>query len=161
MKLWAFAIGASTGGLGGWIYVSRASFVNPDNFTLFVSIFILCAVVLGGMGSIPGVIAGGFAIGFVPEYLRNAPAGDFITNVLNTALGADARSINEYRVLLFGLLLILMMIFRPQGLIPSRRRARELAEASPTSALATGQISEADVEVRASEEPTRDPKPEE
>ena len=144
MKLWAFTIGASTGGLGGWLYASRASFVNPDNFTLFISIFILCAVVLGGMGSIPGVIAGGFAIGFIPEYLRKAAAGDYITSFLNTILQADARSISEYRVLLFGLTLVLMMIFRPQGLIPSRRRAAELAEASPTSALGTGAVSEAE-----------------
>jgi branched-chain amino acid transport system permease protein len=144
MKLWAFTIGASTGGLGGWLYASRASFVNPDNFTLFRSIFILCAVVLGGMGSIPGVIAGGFVIGFLPEYLRKAAAGDFLTGILNTVLQADARSISEYRVLLFGLTLIVMMIFRPQGLIPSRRRAAELSEASPTGALATGAVSEAE-----------------
>lgn len=148
MKLWAFVIGASTGGLAGWIYASRASFVNPDNFTLFISIFILCAVVLGGMGSIPGVIAGGFAIGFIPEYLRNAAAGDYLTSILNTLLQANARNISEYRVLVFGLILILMMIFRPQGLIPSRRRAAELAEAAPTGALATGEVSEADKAIK-------------
>lgn len=148
MKLWAFVIGASTGGLAGWIYASRASFVNPDNFTLFISIFILCAVVLGGMGSIPGVIAGGFAIGFIPEYLRNAAAGDYLTSILNTLLQANVRNISEYRVLVFGLILILMMIFRPQGLIPSRRRAAELAEAAPTGALATGEVSEADKAIK-------------
>lgn len=149
MKLWAFAIGASTGGLGGWLYASRASFVNPDNFTLFISIFILCAVVLGGMGSIPGVIAGGFAIGFLPEYLRNAAAGEFLTRFLNWLLQSNARNITEYRVMLFGLTLVVMMIFRPQGLIPSRRRAAELAEAAPTGALATGEVSEAEAVVKA------------
>jgi branched-chain amino acid transport system permease protein len=143
MKLWAFAIGAITGSVGGWVYASRVSFINPDNFTLFVSIFVLCAVVLGGMGSIPGVIAGAFAVGFLPEYLRDAAAGDFLTRVFNRALGAHASNITEYRVLLFGLTLILMMIFRPQGLLPSRVRAAELAEAGGTAALGTGQISEA------------------
>ncbi|MCU1462615.1 MAG: transporter, ATP-binding protein [Acidimicrobiales bacterium] len=129
MKLWAFAIGASTAGLGGWIYASKVGFIAPDNFQLFLSIFILSAVVLGGMGSLPGVIAGGFAIGFLPEYLRNAAAGKTLTRWLNTILGGHAVDFTEYRILLFGLALVLMPIFRPQGLVPSRRRAAELAEA--------------------------------
>ena len=81
MKLWAFAIGASTGGLGGWIYASKVSFINPDNFPFFLSVIILSAVVLGGMGSIPGVIAGAFAIAFLPEYLRDAAAGETLTRL--------------------------------------------------------------------------------
>ncbi len=131
MKLWAFAIGASTGGLGGWIYASRASFINPDNFPFFLSVILLSAVVLGGMGSIPGVIVGAFAVAFLPEYLRDAAAGETLTRGLNTILGGHATNITEYRVLLFGLALVVMMIFRPQGLIPSRQRARELVEARP------------------------------
>ena len=71
MKLWAFAIGASTGGLGGWLYASRVSYINPDNFPFFLSVILLSAVVLGGMGSIPGVIVGAFAVAFLPEYLRD------------------------------------------------------------------------------------------
>jgi branched-chain amino acid transport system permease protein len=142
MKLWAFAIGAVTGAVGGWVYASRASYINPDNFTLFVSIFVLCAVVLGGMGSIPGVIAGAFAVAFLPEYLRDAAAGELMTGFFNRVLGAQANNITEFRVLLFGVTLVLMMIFRPQGLLPSRVRAAELAEASATAGLATGQISE-------------------
>lgn len=131
MKLWAFAIGASTGGLGGWVYASRVQFISPDNFQLFLSIIILAAVVLGGMGSIPGVIAGGFLIAFLPEYLRDAAAGERITSWLNTLTGGHAGSIVEYRVLLFGLALVLVMIFRPQGLLPSVRRAAELTRARP------------------------------
>jgi branched-chain amino acid transport system permease protein len=142
MKLWAFAIGAITGAVGGWVYASRVSYINPDNFTLFVSIFVLCAVVLGGMGSIPGVIAGAFAVAFLPEYLRDAAAGDLLTTFFNRVLGAQANNITEFRVLLFGVTLVLMMIFRPQGLLPSRVRAAELAEASAAAGLATGQISE-------------------
>jgi branched-chain amino acid transport system permease protein len=130
MKLWAFAVGASVGGLGGWIYASRVSYISPNNFPFFLSVIILAAVVLGGMGSVPGVIAGAFAIAFIPEYLRDAAAGDTITDWLNTLTGGNANSITEYRELLFGAALVLMMIFRPQGLIPSRQRAAELAEST-------------------------------
>ena len=76
MKLWSFAIGASTGGLGGWIYASKVGFINPDTFPLNLSFLILAAVVLGGLGSTPGVIAGAFAVGFLPEYLREFSGGD-------------------------------------------------------------------------------------
>jgi branched-chain amino acid transport system permease protein len=130
MKLWAFAIGASTGGLGGWLYASKVSFINPDNFPFFFSVLILSGVVLGGMGSIPGVIAGAFVVAFIPEYLREVAFGGTLTNWLNTVTGGNAGTITEYRVLLFGLALVLMMIFRPQGLLPSRQRAAELAEAT-------------------------------
>ncbi len=135
MKLWAFAIGASTGGLGGWIYASRVSFINPDNFPFFLSVILLSAVVLGGMGSIPGVVVGAFAVAFLPEYLRDAAAGETITRWLNTLTGGNATDVTEYRVLLFGLALVVMMIFRPQGLIPSRQRAAELAEAAPEAGM--------------------------
>ena len=130
MKLWAFAVGAAVGGLGGWIYASRVSYISPNNFPFFLSVIILAAVVLGGMGSVPGVIAGAFAIAFLPEYLRDAAAGDTITDWLNTVIGGNANTITEYRELLFGAALVVMMVFRPQGLIPSRQRAAELAEAS-------------------------------
>jgi branched-chain amino acid transport system permease protein len=135
MKLWAFAIGATTGGLGGWLYASKVSFINPDNFPFFFSVIILAAVVLGGMGSIPGVIAGAIVVGFIPEYLRDVAFGETLTRWLNTIFGGHAGNITEYRVLLFGLALVIMMIFRPQGLLPSRQRARELAEATGTGSM--------------------------
>jgi branched-chain amino acid transport system permease protein len=140
MKLWAFAMGAATGGLGGWIYATKLGYINPDNFPFFFSVLILAAVVLGGMGSIPGVIAGAFAIAFLPEYLRSAAAGNSIKNALNFVTGGNVQDITEYRVLLFGLALVIMMIFRPQGLIPSRQRAAELAEAGEGRGLATGGV---------------------
>jgi branched-chain amino acid transport system permease protein len=136
MKLWAFAMGASTGGLAGWIYASKVSFINPDNFPFFFSVIILAAVVLGGMGSIPGVVAGAVAIGYLPEYLRDVSAGQWITARLNTLIGGHANTITEYRVLIFGAALVGIMMFRPQGLIPSRQRAAELTEAGGTSGLA-------------------------
>jgi branched-chain amino acid transport system ATP-binding protein/branched-chain amino acid transport system permease protein len=136
MKLWAFAVGASTGGLAGWIYASKVSFINPDNFPFFFSVIVLAAVVLGGMGSLPGVIAGAVAIGYIPEYLRDVAAGEWITRQLNTLIGGHAGTITEYRVLLFGAALVAIMVFRPQGLIPSRQRAAELAEAGGTTGMA-------------------------
>jgi branched-chain amino acid transport system permease protein len=136
MKLWAFAMGAATGGLAGWIYASKVSFINPDNFPFFFSVIILAAVVLGGMGSIPGVVAGAVAIGYIPEYLRDAAAGHWITARLNTIIGGHAGTITEYRVLIFGAALVAIMVFRPAGLIPSRQQAAELAEAGETSGLA-------------------------
>ena len=140
MKLWAFAMGASTGGLAGWLYASWVGFVNPDNFPFALSVLILAAVVLGGLGSNPGVIAGAFAVAFLPEYLREAAAGETVKDFLNTIFGAHATTITEYRVLLFGAALVAMMIFRPQGLIPKRAsRIAALDAAAPQPALAPQQ----------------------
>ncbi|MEY2448300.1 MAG: branched-chain amino acid transport system ATP-binding protein [Acidimicrobiaceae bacterium] len=135
-KLWSFAMGASFGGLGGWLYASKVGFINPDTFPFTVSILILAAVVLGGLGSTPGVIAGAFAVGYLPEYLREAKfdvggvhiGSDSILDRLNSITGSRASDITEYRVALFGLALVLMMIFRPQGLLPNRQRAAELVK---------------------------------
>ena len=138
MKLWSFAVGASTGGLAGWIYASRVSFIAPENFRLELSILILAAVVLGGMGSIPGVIAGAFAIGFIPEYLRQVAFETTALHWLNKITGGNATDMNEYRVFLFGFALVVVMIFRPQGLLPSRQRAAELADATGGSGLGAG-----------------------
>jgi branched-chain amino acid transport system permease protein len=154
MKLWAFAMGASVGGLGGWIYASRVSFISPDNFPFFLSVIVLAAVVLGGMGSIPGVIAGAFAIAFLPEYLRDAAAGESITNFLNWLIGAHASNITEYRVFLFGFALVVIIIFRPQGLIPSRQRAAELAEATGGTAMGATATPRESVEVEAASMPS-------
>jgi len=108
-KLWAFAIGASTSGFSGVIYASRVRFVDPESFVFIISITILAAVVLGGAGSIAGALAGGAAVTLIPEVLRSLP-----------------QRFQDARYGIFGATLILMVIFRPQGLIPSRRRAAEL-----------------------------------
>jgi branched-chain amino acid transport system permease protein len=104
-KLWAFAIGAGVGGLAGSLYASQVGFINPDNFPFLTSILFLAAVVLGGSGNIPGVIVGAAAISYLPERLRNCA---------------------DKRVFVFGVALILVMVFRPQGLLPKRQRAAEL-----------------------------------
>jgi branched-chain amino acid transport system permease protein len=105
MKLAAFVIGASTAGVGGVIYAEQANFINPPTFDILNSILILCAVVIGGMGSIPGSILGAAAIIVLPEVFRE---------------------FSEYRIFAFGIALVVVMIFRPQGILPSKRRKAEL-----------------------------------
>ncbi len=153
MKLWSFAIGASTGGLGGWIFASKNAFINPETFPLDLSFLLVAAVVLGGLGSTPGVIVGAFAVAFIPEYLRQASWGDSVLGLLNDAIGSNATDISEYRFLLFGTVLVLMMIYRPQGIIPSRLRAAELAEATGDRGMgAVAGVDEADVAAEAGTE---------
>ena len=96
VKLSAFTIGASTAGLAGVFFASYQGFVNPSSFTFFESALILAIVVLGGMGSTVGVVIAAFVLTVAPELLR---------------------SFSEYRVLLFGVLMVVMMIWRPRGLI--------------------------------------------
>jgi branched-chain amino acid transport system permease protein len=113
-KLWAFAIGACVGGLGGVMFAGQNGFMNSSEFQLQFSILVLAGVVMGGSGNIAGAILGGALISYIPDRLRGVKFGD-----------TDAF---QYRFLLFGLVIILIMIFRPQGLIPSRRRAMELKD---------------------------------
>jgi branched-chain amino acid transport system permease protein len=105
MKLAAFAIGACTAGVGGVIYAEQVTFINPQTFDVLQSILILTMVVIGGMGSIPGSILGAAAVVVLPEVFR-----DF----------------EDYRFFVFGIAIVLLMIFRPQGLLPSKRRKAEL-----------------------------------
>jgi branched-chain amino acid transport system ATP-binding protein len=98
------------------------------------------------MGSIPGVVAGAYAVAFLPEYLRDAAAGETIADGLHAVIGGTEANVTEYRVFLFGAALVVMMVFRPQGLLPSRRRAAELAEASQASALGAVPDVEVDTE---------------
>jgi branched-chain amino acid transport system permease protein len=119
-KLLAFACGAMIGGFAGGIYASKAVFIAPDNFPFILSATILAAVVLGGAGNLPGVILGAFLVAWVPERLR---AVDW----LRAVLGRDPA---EFRILLFGAVLMLMMALRPGGLLPSRQRKAELKEGS-------------------------------
>ncbi len=100
-KMTAFAMGALWAGLAGVIFAAKTTFINPDSFKVWESVLILSMVVLGGMGSIPGVIVGALLLILLPEYLR---------------------AFSEYRLLVFGALLVIMMVFKPAGLIPKRRR---------------------------------------
>lgn len=100
-KLWAFVIGAAVGGLSGSIYAGQIGFVNNQKFDPVTSILFLAAVVLGGAGNKVGVILGAFLISYIPDRFT---------------------SIAEYKYLIFGIALIVLMLFRPQGLIGARQR---------------------------------------
>ena len=100
-KLAAFSLGAFWAGIIGVVFAAKTTFINPASFTFLESAIILSIVVLGGMGSIIGVIFGALVLILLPEYLR---------------------ALAEYRMLAFGAVLVLMMVFRPQGLIGSIRR---------------------------------------
>jgi branched-chain amino acid transport system permease protein len=113
MKLTAFAIGACTAGVGGVVYAEQITFINPPTFSLIQSILILSMVVIGGMGSIAGSILGATLIVVLPEIFR---------------------PLEDYRFFLFGFALIVVMIFRPQGLLPSKRRQAELMSGAELTA---------------------------
>ena len=106
-KLMAFALGATWAGFAGVIFAAKTTFINPASFTLWESINILCVVVLGGMGSIVGVIVGAFVLILLPEYLR---------------------FLSEYRILAFGAVLVVMMVFRPGGIVETVRRTYQYEE---------------------------------
>jgi branched-chain amino acid transport system permease protein len=120
-KLWAFSLGALSGGIAGVTFAYFQNFISPESFTFMESVFVVCIVVLGGMGSIPGVIAGALLIKGVPDLIQ----GLAVTGVIKLP-GEAISAITNYRFLVFGLLMVVMMAVRPQGMIPSSRRAREL-----------------------------------
>jgi branched-chain amino acid transport system permease protein len=119
-KLWAFAMGAGIGGMAGVLYSSKVSSITPDTFALILSILFLAAVVLGGSGNLPGAIVGAILVAYLPERFRG---------------------FQEHRIVIFGVALVVMMILRPQGILPNRQRAAELVEPSlektldPTAAV--------------------------
>lgn len=104
-KLLAFAIGASFGALAGGVWAARLGNIFPHSFNLLISINALAVIIIGGMGSIPGVIIGALVLVGLPELLRE---------------------FTEYRLLMYGILLIIMMLVRPEGLLPEATRRREL-----------------------------------
>ena len=121
IKLLAFAMGATFGGVAGGLFASFQGFISPESFTLLDSIMVLCMVVLGGMGNVGGVVLGAVLLTALPEALRHAGP------LQQTWFGAIYIDPSDLRMLLFGLALVLMMLFRPAGLWPSSVRRRELA----------------------------------
>ncbi|HVM19699.1 MAG TPA: branched-chain amino acid ABC transporter permease [Egibacteraceae bacterium] len=170
MKVWAFAIGASTAGFAGVMLAVKTSFINPQNFLLLQSIIVLAMVVFGGMGSIVGAIAGAIFIGFTQEALRDFDVVPFIQifiavgtilavvgllivlRVIKTRVGPPygwwllgigvllaalspwlripflriAENPEDWRLFILGLILLAVMILRPEGLFPSGQRRAEL-----------------------------------
>ena len=105
IKLTAFTIGATFAGFAGSFFASRQGFISPESFVFIESAIVLAIVVLGGMGSQIGVVLAAIVMTVLPEL---------------------AREFNEYRMLMFGLLMVFMMIWRPQGLLPMTRPHLEL-----------------------------------
>jgi branched-chain amino acid transport system permease protein len=122
-KLWAFSLGALWGGIGGITYGYWVGFISPESFNFFESVLIVCMVVLGGMGSIRGAALGAVIIAGLPEIIRGLAQSSMFSHFLTVD---QAAAIGNYRYLIFGLLMVVMMAVRPQGILPSSRRSREL-----------------------------------
>lgn len=127
VKLLAFAMGASFGGLSGGLFAGFEGFVSPESFNLMESIMILCMVVLGGMGHVRGVILGAVLLSILPEALR------YVGPLEQSLFGRVFVDPSNLRMLLFGLALILVMLLRPAGLWPSPARRRELSAHGETA----------------------------
>jgi branched-chain amino acid transport system permease protein len=123
--LLAFAMGASFGGVAGGIFAAIQGFISPESFVLVESVMVLSMVVLGGMGNIWGVVLGAVLLSFVPELLRYT-----VEPIQKSLFGRSVVDPEVIRMLLFGLALVLMMLYRPAGLLPSAVRKRELAKAA-------------------------------
>lgn len=123
VKLLAFAMGASFGGVAGALFASFQGFVSPESFVLWESIVVLAMVVLGGMGHIPGVLLGGLLLAGFPEVLRASI--EPIQKMLFGHIWLEAEIIRQ---LLYGLALILVMLYRPQGLWPMKRRQQMVGQ---------------------------------
>jgi branched-chain amino acid transport system permease protein len=115
-------MGASFGGIAGGMFSAIQGFISPESFNLNESVMILAMVVLGGMGNIPGVVVGAILLSFVPEILRYT-----VEPAQKAVFGKMLIEPEVIRMLLFGLAMVVMMLFRPAGLIPSALRKRELA----------------------------------
>jgi branched-chain amino acid transport system permease protein len=121
LKLLAFALGASFGGIAGSLYASFQGFVSPESFGLMESIMVLCMVVLGGIGHVRGVVLGAVLLVALPEALR------YVGPMQRSLFGQVLVEPSDLRLLLFGIALVLVMRWRPAGLWPSPVRRREFA----------------------------------
>jgi branched-chain amino acid transport system permease protein len=129
-KLWAYAIGAIFGGFAGAVYGSFINGIFPTSFSFQISVIVLVMVIVGGMGNIWGVIAGAVLIAWL-NFTGLTKIGDWINSAIpGTSNDFD---IAKYKIGIFGALLVLMMLFRPEGLIPSARRKAEFTEADQES----------------------------
>jgi branched-chain amino acid transport system permease protein len=109
-KIWAFVLGAAVAGAGGVIYASQVLSIAPEQFSVNISILVLACVVFGGIGNLWGVIVGGFLLAYIPERIR---------------------FLSDYRVLVFGLVLVIMMNLRPDGIIPRKKWEKLEEKKSP------------------------------
>jgi len=146
MKLMAFACGASFAGVMGVVFAAKQVFINPESFTFLESIGVLSMVILGGMGSIAGVVVGATVVTVLNlQVLKGLSLWlNELKNAGVTVLGYSLTNLPtqlepaKYERMIFGIILVLMMIFRPQGILPARRRQRELAE--PLAATGSAEV---------------------
>jgi branched-chain amino acid transport system permease protein len=139
-KLLAFSMGATFSGFAGAFYGAYISAIFPESFRFDVSVMLLCMVILGGLGNIIGVILGGLIIQFA-DRLFLPQLSQLVQTLAQNSDSAVLKEINfasDFRLLLFGITLVIMMLIRPEGLVPSARRRLELhsAELQPDVALA-------------------------
>jgi len=130
MKLLAFAMGASFAGIMGAVFASKQTFIDPSSFSFMESIGVLAMVILGGMGSIPGALIGATCVVLLQLQVLKA-LSDWFSQLRNAGILKlpTQLEIAKYEKLVFGLVLILMMIYRPTGLLPAERRKHELEHA--------------------------------
>jgi branched-chain amino acid transport system permease protein len=128
-KTWAYAIGAFFGGVAGAFYASFKSGAFPADFYFNISVFLLCMVILGGMGSIWGVLIGGMVLGYL-----NVEGLSTIGSKLSSSTGINFEP-SKYQFGIYGLIIVIMMLFRPTGLISERRHKLELEEGVHDEAL--------------------------
>jgi branched-chain amino acid transport system permease protein len=123
VKLLAFAMGASFGGLSGAMFGAFQGFVSPESFTFWESIVVLACVVLGGMGHIPGVILGAVLLAVFPEFLRST-----MGPLQNAIFGHQIVDTEVIRQLLYGLAMVLIMLYRSEGLWPAAKHEDKIAK---------------------------------
>jgi branched-chain amino acid transport system permease protein len=131
-KLWAFALGASFSGFAGSLWSAAFQYVHPSQFEFTLSILVLSAVILGGIGNVFGAVIGAFLIGSFDRILAERLTEPL--NAFGQQIGWDflaTHNVGTDRYLVFGLALVLMMLVRPGGLFPSKQRAAELAPEMP------------------------------
>lgn len=153
-KLWAFALGASFSGFAGSLYSSAFQYVHPSQFEFTLSVLILSAVILGGIGNVFGAVIGAFLIGSFDRILADRLTGPL--NAFGEQIGNDFlanHNVGEDRYVVFGLALVLMMVLRPGGLFPNKQRAAELQPDDPDI---TVQEQENLFDVRTHNDPTPD-----
>ena len=151
-KLWAFALGASFSGFAGSLFSSAFQYVHPSQFEFTLSILILSAVILGGIGNVYGAVIGAVLIGSFDRILADRLTGPL--NAFGERIGSEwlaSHNVGEDRYLVFGLALVLMMLLRPGGLFPSKQRAAEL---QPESEDVTVQEQQAMYDIRTHDDET-------
>jgi len=146
MKLLAVVISAGIAGLAGSLFAYYQQFINPNYFMFMQSVLVVCMIVLGGMGSIPGAIAGALMLDALPELVRQGFSkwlpnllGDEVMDSLPMALQTFFLEFDRYRMLFVGILIVVIVIYRPEGLLPDSLWRREVHEDDPREKEFTNQ----------------------